>query len=143
MRPLRLVRIAAEAEKLHVQALLGRVTRQGAMGVVAAVFGLFALGFLHGIGYLALRFALSPIASASVMFGIDVLLAAILGVVAVRGGESAAEREAREVRQQALVQLRNATAMYSVMAPLGRIMGKRGVYGMTLAALTARFLSSR
>jgi hypothetical protein len=143
MRTLRLIRIAAEAEKLHLQARLGRSVRQAAMGAAAAIFALCALGLLHAIGYIALRDRFSPIASASIVFGVDVVLAAILGLVASRGGESVTEREAREVREHALVQLREAATLFGVIAPVGRLVGKRGVYGMTLAALTARFLSSR
>ena len=142
MRTLRLVRIAAEAEKLHLQARLSRTLRQAVIAAAAAAFGLFALAALHFIGYVALRESLAPLAAASVVFGVDAALAVLLYLLS-RGGQSLAEREALDVRHHALSQLQESAALFGLVAPIGRAVGKRGLYGMTLAALTARFLNSR
>ena len=37
--------------------------------------------------------------------------------------------------------LKQTLALITLARPLGKVLGKRHVYGLTLAALTARFLS--
>ena len=139
----RLARIAAEAERLRLKRHVRRLVIRAIFGAIAGVFLLFAITSAHVAGYIALRLVLEPLYAAGVVFGVDLVLAILLGMFAMRGGEDALETEARAVRDRALGQLRDRAAMVALLGPLARIFGKRGVYGGILAALTARFLSTR
>jgi len=143
MQSLKLARIAAEAERLRLKRHVRRLVMRAIFGAIAGLFLLFAFMSAHVAGYIALRLRLEPLYAALVVLGVDLVLAILLGVIASRGGEDALEREARDVRDRALGQLRDRAAMVALIGPLARIFGKRGVYGGILAALTARFLSTR
>ena len=143
IRSVRLVRIAADAERLRLRRRIRRAVISAVLGGIALLFALFALGAAHLAFYLALNMRFMPVYSALIVLGVDVGVLLVLGVLAMRGGEDRLEREAREVRDQAMGQVRDNVAFWVMLAPLGRIFGKRGVYGGVLAALTARFLASR
>ena len=143
MQSLKLARIAADAERLRLKRHVRRLVMRAMFGAIACVFLLCALTSAHVVGYIALRLRLAPLQAGLVVLGVDLVLAILLGLLAMRGGEDALEREARAVRDRALGELRDRTAMFALIAPLARILGKRGVYGGFLAALTARFLSTR
>jgi hypothetical protein len=53
------------------------------------------------------------------------------------------EREALQIRETALAELGEAMAMTALVGPALRLLGARKTYGLTLAALTARYLASR
>jgi hypothetical protein len=142
-RSVRLVRVAAQAEGLRLRRHGRRLVVRAALGAVACLFAVLALAVAHIAGFLALLPVLSRVPAALVVLGVDVVIALVLGFLATRGGADEIEREAREVRDRALEQLKEKLAFFTLFAPLSRMMGKRGVYGMTLAALTARFLSGR
>lgn len=143
MNTFRLARIAAEAEGVRLRYVLRRHIVQIAYGLVAAVFVLAALAVAHFLGYLALRNSFQPISAAAIVLGVDVLLAVILGVVAsMKGSPGSVERDALQVRKQATVQMAQSAAMMAVARPLARALGIRGIYGLGIAALTARFLGT-
>ena len=144
MRTLRLIGAAIEAEKLRLQARAARTARRIGVALAAGAFGLCALAGLHVIGFLALRPAYPPLPAAAIVFGVDVVLAVVLGLIAARGGESEAEREARAVQQEVLQKLEQTAATVSVLLPLARmVLGARAAGAMTLAGLVGRFLGRR
>ncbi len=141
MQTTRLARIAVEAEKLRWQRRARRLAVRAVLGAIAGCFAVAALITLHVLGYIALRLDFPPLAAAAIVLAVDVVLATIFGIVALRDGPDAIEREALEVRQKAVAQIGETLAMFTMVRTVGSLLGKRGVYGMTLAALTAKFLS--
>jgi hypothetical protein len=147
MRSTRLVQIAAEAEGLRLRTKFSRIGRQIAFGAVAALFAVLAIVLLHVVSFQAILIALGPgdwmpVAAAGIMFAIDLLMCALFVVLAARGGESAVEQEALQVRQQAVHQMGEVLSMAVLLRPFMRYLPRRGVYGLILATLTARFLGS-
>ena len=143
MRTLRLVGAVVEAEKLRLRARAARMGRRMVVALVAAAFGLCALAGLHVIGYLALRTGFAALPAAAIVFGVDVVLAAGLGLIAARSGESLAEREARMVQRQALQTLEDSAAVLGLLAALARLVGGRSLCEVTLAGLLGRWFGRR
>lgn len=144
MRTVRLARLAAEAEILLIRREIRAYTRRAAFGAVAAVFGLGVLVLLHVLGYLALRqyAQLSPFISVLIVFGVDVVIAAIFAMLASGVVKDPVAEEARHVRDQSLAQVKDTLTAAAILRPAGRYLGRKHVYGLVLAGLTARFLGS-
>ncbi len=147
MRTTDLARAAASAEVLRIKRLVRRQVFRAVFGVVAAVFAVGALILLHVVGYTALVPSLTPLEASLVLLAIDVVIAALFGVLAARGAPDAIELEAKLVRDQAIAEMRESVAISALVGPVGRMagrtLGKKHMYGLTLAALTARFLTGR
>jgi len=144
MRSLKLARIAAQAELLRLRRYGDRQVGRVVLAAIAVVFLLACLGTLHFAGYFALRRAdILPIWAALILAGVDLLLALILGLGALRNRPGRLEREALQVRLAAQHQMMETAAMTAVVAPVLRSLGMRKVYGLALAALTARYLTGR
>lgn len=141
MRSTRLANIALQAEKVRLQRRVQHYRTRAILGVVAGVLGLLALIFIHIAGYDALTLVVAPHWAALIVVGVDAVLAILLLVMAIRDVPDPVEREAIQVRDQAWAQIKDTMALTALVGPLGRVLGKRHVYGLTLAALTARFLS--
>lgn len=122
MRPVSLVRVAAEAEGVRLRAMATRIVVHAVYAAVALVFLLCALGFAHVAAWYAIsnRAGLTPLATAGVLGGIDLLIAIILGLMARRSTPSRVEREALQVRREAVANLRNAVNVTQVALPLLR-----------------------
>ena len=123
MNPVKLARVAAEAEALRLRAMAGRIGRRIAFVVVALVFLLITLAFVHVIGWYALRVSagLSFYAASGIVGGIDLLLALIFLGLASRSAPSAAEREALEVRRRAVEGMRSVMSMTQLALPTLRV----------------------
>jgi len=145
MRTTRLARLAADAEILLIRREIKTAIRRAIYGGVAAVFALGTLALLHVVGYEALRqFAsLTPIVAAAVVFGVDLVLAIIFYVLASGAMKDPVAEEARMLRDQSLAQIKDTLTMAAVLKPAGRMLGRKHIYGLALAALTARFLGQR
>ncbi len=147
MRTTDLARAAASAEVLRIKRLVRRQVFRAVYGVVAAVFALGVLILLHVVGYTALVPSLTPLEASLVLLAVDVAIAALFGVLAARGAPDPIEQEAKLVRDQAIAEMRESVAISALVGPVGRIagrtLGKKHMYGLTLAALTARFLTGR
>jgi hypothetical protein len=142
MRSLRLARIAAQAELLRLRRFTRRQVVRVILGAIALVFLLACLAALHVAGYFGLRRAdILPVYAALIVAGVDFLIAAVLGLLAARDTPDRVEREALQVRRSAQEQLIEAATMTAVIGPILRSLGTRKVYGLALAALTARYLS--
>jgi hypothetical protein len=141
MRSTRLIRIAAEAEAIRIRRLTRRQIVRVVFAAVALIFLAAALGAAHAAGYFALRGVVSPLYAALIIAGADVVLCVIFAMLASYSSPSTVEREALAVRQQALLQLGESVALWSVLTPVARYLPKQSLYGLLLAALTARHLA--
>jgi Na+/H+ antiporter NhaA len=122
MRPVSLARIALEAEGVRLRAMATRIVTHAVYAVIALVFLLGALVFAHIAAWYEIRtgLELTPIATAGILGGIDLLIAIILGLLARRATPSRVEREALQVRQEAVANLRSAINVTQVALPLLR-----------------------
>ena len=145
MRTTRLARLAVEAEILLLRRELRTYIRRAIYGAVAAVFALAILTLLHVLGYMALRQwgGLSAVASAAIVLGVDVLVTVIFGVLAAGAMKDPVAEEARLLRDQSLAQIKETLTMGAILKPAGRMLGRKHIYGLALAAFTARFLGQR
>ena len=121
MRSVELAKIAASAETLRLKRLVRRQGMRGAYGAGAALFALFMLGMLHVVVYHVLTPAyVTPLIASLILLGVDLVVAAVFGLMAKSDKPDAIEVEAKQVRQQALVEMRKATTM---MALAGETVG--------------------
>ena len=131
MRTLRLAQVAAQAEALIVKRMALRFGRRAAYGAVAAVFGLALLVMVHVTGWLALTGfgGVTPFWSSVIVLGVDLLIAGLFALLARGALPDPIEREARELRDRSLLELRNTALLGLARGPAGRVAG-RGVFGM-------------
>lgn len=145
MRTTRLARLAAEAEILLIRREIRTAIRRAVFGVVAGIFALSALGLLHLVGYEALRQygQLPQVASAGIVLAVDIVMALIFLLLANGAMTDPVAAEARLIRDQSLVQIKDTLTMAALLKPAGRLLGRKHIYGLVLAGLTARFLGQR
>ena len=143
MRSVTLARVAAQAELLRLRRLARRQAMRAAIATVAAVFLVAALIGCHVAAAMALTTYVQPIYAALIVAATDLVIAVILLLVAARNTPDDIEREALQVRLAAQEQMMEAAALATLIGPLLRLIGTRKVYGLALAALTARFLGGR
>lgn len=143
MRTFRLAQVAATAEALRLRRLARRMAVRAVMGVVAAVFGVAFLVALHVAGGMALAREVGPVYAVLIVGGVDLVIAIIFGVLASSSAPDKVEREAYQVRETARAQLMETVALTSLIGPLARLVGGKKLYGLVLAALTARYLGGR
>ncbi len=118
MRALRLARIAAEAEGLRLRHSAQRT-------VVRAILGLIALGLLFGAlvfcqiaAWYWLRVSWDRPAAALILAGAELVLAAILGLLAARSSPGRIEIEALAVRRRALESATSSLAFSALVTQL-------------------------
>jgi len=143
MRTLRLAKVAALAEGLRLRQQVRRQVMRAVLGVIAVVFLLTALAGLHAAAVAALASRMHLAYAALIVGGVDLIIATIFGILAARNQPSQIEREALAVRDQARAEAMRMAAVGMLAKPALRMLGARKVYGLTLAALTAQFLSGR
>ncbi len=145
MRTTRLARLAAEAEILLIRREIRTAIRRAIYGAAAAVFALGALALLHVVGYEALRqYARLPqVVSAGIVLAVDVVIAVVFLLLANGAMADPVAVEARLLRDQSLAQIKDTLTMAALLKPAGRLLGRKHIYGLVLAGLTARFLGQR
>jgi hypothetical protein len=143
MRTASLARIAAQAEVLRLRRQGRRAAFRASYGVVAGVFVVGALAAAHVAIVLALLANFQPIVAVLIVGAGDVVVAVVFGLLAARDRPDAIEREARQVKETALAELGETMALASLVGPVLRLIGTRKVYGLALAALSARYLGGR
>jgi hypothetical protein len=143
MRTVDLAKIAAKAEILRLQRQGRRTGFRIGFAVVAGTFMTAALAAAHVAIVLALMPYYEPIYAVLIVGGGDLVIAVVVGLMAMRNVPDAIEREALEVEHKALSQLGESLAVAALVGPALRLLGTRKAYGITLAALTARYLGGR
>ncbi len=145
MKTLDLGRAAAAAEVLLLKRMLRRQVSRAVFGAVAALFLTGALILLHVVAYQAMAPYLTPLASSAVLLGVDLLIGVICGVLAMSNTPDSIEVEAKLLRDQSLMAMKDSVAITAVLGPLGslaaRMVGPKRATGLTLAALAATFLA--
>ena len=102
MRPLRLARIAAEAEALRLRHRARRTATRVALAIIATAFLIGAVAFVHIAAWFWLRHSWDEQYVALTLAGADLVVAALLAVLATRSTPSPIERDALAVRERAL-----------------------------------------
>jgi hypothetical protein len=122
MRATNLVKVAAQAEILRIQHMLKRQGVRVVFGLAAFVFILGALVVANIAAWQAVRFYVAPIYASLIMLGVNLLIAVIFGLLAAKSSPSRHEREALDVRQQALREARSSLALGAVIPIAGALM---------------------
>jgi len=145
MRLVRLLRLAAEAEGLHLRRMGRGYAIQAGLGAVAALFGLMLLAMLHLAIWAALNTPERGPAWAAVLVAAgDLVLLVLFGFLARRRPYDPIEVEAMRVRQEAMQQVTETGAQMVMFAPLLRSQSaKKGLIGAALTAMVIGLLSRR
>jgi hypothetical protein len=122
--------------------MLRRQAMRGVWGAVAAVFAVAVLAMIHVLAFVILEPLITPIWSAVVVLAFDLLMLVIFGLIAVNGKPDRIEIQAREVRDLALLEMRESMAVSALLNPVGRVVLKAAGRG-ALGALTPSFLSRK
>jgi hypothetical protein len=125
MRAVRLVKVAAEAEILRIQHMLKRQGMRVAFGLVAVVFGLGVLVLANVAAWQLLRLYVSPISATLILLGVNLVLAAIFGMLAARSSPGRAEREALAIRRRAVNEARSSLALGALVPIAGTLLRSR------------------
>jgi hypothetical protein len=120
LRPVRLARIAADAEGVRLRGFATRVATRAAFAAVALVFLLAVLAFVHvAAWYVLFSIAgLSFLASTAIVGGVDLVIAVILGLMARSSTPTEVEVEALEVRRRAVHGLPSTMSVSQLMLPV-------------------------
>ena len=108
MRSVNLLKVAFDAELLRLRAMMARQGRRAAFAVIALIFALMVLALAEATGWLALRHRVESIPATLILLGVNLVIAAIFGVLAARSSPGHTEQEALRVRRQALDAARGA-----------------------------------
>jgi hypothetical protein len=121
MRTLRLARIAAEAEGLRLRERARRTAVRVAFGMIAMVFMLGVLVFLHIAAWFWIRQSWEEQYAALTLAGADFVLALVLALLAARSQPSRVELDALAVRQRAMESAVSSIAISSLGLQLLRL----------------------
>nr|WP_294548564.1 hypothetical protein [uncultured Rhodopila sp.] len=124
MRPVRLARIAAEAEGVRLRGLATRIATRMVLAVVALVFVIGAIVFAHVAAWYEIRTGLDQtfLVTTGIMAGADLLVAIIFGLLASRSRPGRVEREALDVRRQAIRGISGTLSVTQLLIPALRLM---------------------
>jgi hypothetical protein len=124
MRPLRLARVAAEAEGLRLRSMAQRTVTRIVMGLIALMFLCGALVFAHVVAWYWLRldFGWPQMWTAAALGGCDLVLAALLALLAARSSPGRIERQALEIRQRAWQNATSSVAFSALLVPVLRLL---------------------
>ncbi len=142
-RTLRLAKVAAQAEGLRLRRVAHRTAYRGIYGAVAAVFGIALLVVAHVALYTWMLSYVSPLAALGIVALVDIVLAAIFGILASRSSPDSVELEAVRVRDTARAQLTDALTMTALIGPAMRMAGTRKITSAAVGALAARYVMNR
>lgn len=120
MRTVDLAKIAASAEALRLRRIARRQGMRAAYGAAAAVFGIAVFVLLHVVAYHAMVPPLSPLIGSLILLAFDLVVAGVLGYLAMSNKADAIEDEAKMIREQAVVEMRRSV---TTMALVGEVAG--------------------
>jgi Na+/H+ antiporter NhaA len=123
MRPLRLARIAAEAEGLRLRHRAQRTVVRVVLAMIALIFLVGTLSFLHIAAWFWLRQSWEHQYAALILAGADFVLALMLALLAMRSSPDRAELEALAVRQRALEGATASIAWSALAVQVLRVFG--------------------
>jgi len=121
MRPLRLARIAAEAEGLRLRLIATRIATRVVLGLIALGFLFGTLVFCHVAVWFWIRHSWEGPWAALIMAGGDLVFALVLFLLAARSSPGHLEAEALAVRRRAVQSIAGSLAFSSMAAQLLRI----------------------
>lgn len=133
MRALRLAAASLEAERVVLGLRARRMAVRAAFGAAAAVMLCAALVMAHVLIWFALS-GWSPLARSAWLLGGDVVLAGLLGLLAMRDRPSPEEIEARLLRDTAMAQARSSLGVLPLLGGLA----SSPLVGLVLGFLTRR-----
>ncbi len=142
MRTLDLGRTAAQAELLRFKLLIKRQAMRGVWGAVAAVFAIATLIMIHVVAFELLVMVMAPIWASIVVLAFDLVMLVVFGLVASSSKPGKTEADAREVRDLALLEMRESLAVSALLHPVGRVVVKAAGRG-AVGALTPSFLQRK
>ena len=116
MRAVELAKVAAAAEALRLRRIARRQALRAAYGVVAGVFAIAALVVLHVVIWSLLLLLMSPLLASVVLLAIDVVGMIVFGMMALKSTSDPVEAEAHQIRQQALIEMRQSLTVMSMVA---------------------------
>jgi len=127
MRPVRLARIAAQAEGVRLRGWLTRVVSRLFLAIVAFLFGLGAVVLGHIAAWYEIRTGLDQtfLAATGIVGGADLFVAVILGLLASRSSPSRVELEALDVRRKAVQGLTSTLSLTQLLIPILRLVVNR------------------
>lgn len=114
MRILRLVEAAVQAERLRLTAQAHRTMMRVAWAAVALVFGAGALACIHVAAVSQLAEAIGLIKASLAIATIDLVIAAILVVLALRNQPGATEQSALALRREVWVGIQRDLALVNI-----------------------------
>ncbi len=125
MRSTNLLKIAAEAEVLRLRALIKRQARRGTYGAVAAIFAVAVLTLAEVAAWQGLRLKVEGIAATLILLGINLVFAAVFGLLAARSAPGRTEQEALRVRRDALDAARGSLAFATLVPTATHLLTSR------------------
>ena len=125
MRTVELAKVAASAEALRLRRVAHRQGMRVAYGAGAAVFAIAVFVLLHVVAYNAMVPRLSPLVASLILLGVDLIVAAILGYLALSNKPDAVEDEAKMIRQQAVVELRKSMTAMALAGEVASLLVRR------------------
>lgn len=144
MRTVELAKVAAAAEALRLRRIARRQGMRVAFAAGAGVFAVAVLVVLHVVGWHALQPALTPLQASLVILAVDLVITVVLGVLAMRNTADPVELEAKAIREQALIEMRQSLTVMSMAASVAGMAVRTGaragvrqgiVTGITEAAM--------
>ena len=106
--------------------MVARQGRRAAFASIAAIFALAVLALMEVTGWLGLRLRFEHIPATLILLGINLVIAAIFGVVAARSSPGGTEQEALRVRRQAVDAARGTLALAAAVPAVTRLLGNGG-----------------
>jgi hypothetical protein len=123
VRSINLLKLALDAEILRLRAMATRQARRAAFGSIALIFALAVLALVEIAGWQGLRLRVEAIPTTLILLGINLLIAAVFGLLAVRSSPGHAEQEALQVRRQALDAARGSLLLTAAVPAATTLLG--------------------
>jgi hypothetical protein len=98
---------------------------RAAYGGGAAVFGIGVLVLLHVVAYHAMVPSLTPLTASIVLLVFDLVVATVLGYLAMSNKPDAVEDEAKMIREQAVVEMRRSVTAMALAGEVAGMMVRR------------------
>ena len=125
VRSVNLLKLAFDAELLRLRAMMARQGRRAAFAVIALIFALAVLALAEATAWLALWHRVESIPATLILLGVNLVIAAIFGVLAARPSPGHTEQEALRVRRQALDAARGTLAFTAAVPAVTRLLAGR------------------